>query len=147
MEVARTLYSKIIDTLLFLWSVIMISATLIFFLNIRNDVVSLFSIIISITIGLIISLLIFIFYSTRFPLKIRISNETVELVGTFKTREIDINGIKKVTKINTMSSLSGSVTYKINFSNFSILVNSKRYKNIEMFIKIINENFKTDNLN
>lgn len=139
MSINRNYYSEFIDTMIFFVITIMISIVVTFFMNIDNDEISAISIVVSVTLSLITSGMIMIKYFNKFPIGLILEDEKIIIHKFYRKDKIYITNIIKISEVKTLSKLTGSVMYVISYEDSSVLLNNKRYNNLNIFMSNISK--------
>lgn len=134
MDIRRTSYSMIIDTLIFVIVIITIAIIINFFLNINDEIATWISFMVSLIFSSMVAAFVMEKYSANFPFRLVIKNERMIIYKLFSKNEILLGDIDKVSEIAFMSKLSGSITYEIYYNGDKIILNSKRYKHFDKLI-------------
>lgn len=139
MSIKRNYYSEFIDTMIFFVITIMISIVVTFFMNIDNDEISAISIVVSVTLSLLTSGMIMIKYFNKFPIGLILEDEKIIIHKFYRKDKIYITDIIKISEVKTLSKLTGSVMYVISYEDSSVLLNNKRYNNLNIFMSNISK--------
>ena len=134
MEIKRNLNNTVIDTMIFIFMTIMMSTVVAFFMNINNDEILVMSIVIPVILSLIVSGIIMRRYYSKFPVNLKVEENIITINKLYMKEKILISDITKISEVNTMEKLTGSVMYKIDYEGNKIVLNSKRYYNLKEFI-------------
>jgi len=134
MEIKRNLNNIVVDTMIFIFMTIMMSTVVAFFMNINNDEILVMSIVIPVILSLIVSGIIMRRYYAKFPVNLKVEENIITINKLYMKEKILISDITKISEVNTMEKLTGSVMYKIDYEGNKIVLNSKRYYNLKEFI-------------
>jgi len=134
MEIKRNLNNIVVDTMIFIFMTIMMSTVVAFFMNINNDEILVMSIVIPVILSLIVSGIIMRRYYSKFPVNLKVEENIITINKLYMKEKILISDITKISEVNTMEKLTGSVMYKIDYEGNKIVLNSKRYYNLKEFI-------------
>ncbi|WP_099190498.1 hypothetical protein [Tepidibacter mesophilus] len=137
MDIKRTLLSVIVDTIIAVIIVVMCMTTVLFFLNINSEDTSIQSIVIGVFTSSLITTILFQKYSSIFPLKLTMKGQKIIIKQFIGDKEIDLKDIENISKIKTMSGITGSITYKVFYDNNIIMLNNNRFTNLDDFMNKI----------
>jgi len=113
---------------------VMLATIMLFFSNINNETVSWISFVISLVCSSAIVGFIVQKYSSKFPFKLTMDDKTLTIYKLIGKKDIPLQDISQVSKISILSNLKGSITYEIVYSGGKILLNNRRYKQLDKFI-------------
>ena len=139
MEIKRNFYSTFIDTIIYIFMTLMMMTVLGFFMNINNDEVSVMSIFLPFILSVILSGIIMTKYYDRFPVSLALKDEQITFHKLLREDKVHISDIIKISEINTMSKVTGSILYVIKYEGNSVSLNNKRYNKLDKFISKIKE--------
>jgi hypothetical protein len=108
-------------------------------MNIDNDEISAISIVVSVTLSLLTSGMIMIKYFNKFPIGLILEDEKIIIHKFYRKDKIYITDIIKISEVKTLSKLTGSVMYVISYEDSSVLLNNKRYNNLNIFMSNISK--------
>lgn len=144
MEIKRNFYSTFIDTMIYIFMTLMMTTVLGFFMNINNDEISVMSIVLPFILSVILSGVIMTKYYDRFPVGVTLKGEQITFHKLIRKDKIHISDIIKISEINTMSKVTGSILYVIKYEGNSVSLNNKRYNKLDEFISEIKEKSPTN---
>lgn len=137
MDIKRTFFSKIIDNIIAIIVFVMFYTTTIFFMNINSEDTAVISIVIGVVISSLITTILVQKYSSVFPFKLTMKGQKIIIKRFIGNKKIDLKDIKNISKIKTMSGITGSITYKFFYDKNMIMLNDNRFINLEDFINKI----------